>query len=141
MLESLFNKFAGLQAGNYITKRLQHGCFPVNIAKFLKISNWKDIKIEKTGTYSLTIIRNVFRTQWNIKDEGFPKNSCLYLTVDYFCKTIHIICFRGLWICLDKTKQNLSVLSFISQKVRTAISANLFLNSILSSRYYLAVRL
>ena len=52
MLESLFNKFAGLQAGNYITKRLQHRCFPVNIAKFLKISNLEDIKIEKTEMYS-----------------------------------------------------------------------------------------
>ena len=37
-----------------------------------------------------------------------------------------------------KTKQNLGVLLFISQKIRAAISANLFLNSILSSRYYLA---
>ena len=36
MLESLFNKFAGLQASNFATKRLQHRCFPVNIAKFLK---------------------------------------------------------------------------------------------------------
>ena len=41
---------------------------------------------------------------------------------------------------LDKTKQNPGVLSFISQKIRTAISANLFSNSILSSHYYLAVR-
>ena len=36
VLESLFNKFAGLQAGNFITERLRHGCFPVNIVKFLK---------------------------------------------------------------------------------------------------------
>ena len=35
VLEPLFNKFAGLQAGNFITKRLQHRCFPLNIAKFL----------------------------------------------------------------------------------------------------------
>ena len=38
MLESIFNQFAALQAGNFITKRLQHRCFPVNIAKFLKLS-------------------------------------------------------------------------------------------------------
>ena len=43
MLESLFNKFAGLQAGNFITKRLQHRCFPVNIAKFLKTSILEDV--------------------------------------------------------------------------------------------------
>ena len=44
--------------------------------------------------------------------------------------------FPGLWTCLDKTKQNPGVLSFISQKIRTAISVNLFL----SSYYYLAER-
>ena len=43
MLESLFNKFADLQTGNFITKRLEHRCFPVNIAKFLKTPILKDI--------------------------------------------------------------------------------------------------
>ena len=64
----------------------------------------------------------------------------MHLTVD---KTLHIICFTGLRICLyasDKTKQNPGVLSFISQKIRTAVSANLCLNAVLSSHYYLAVR-
>ena len=32
----------------------------------------------------------------------------------------------------DKTKQSPGALSFISQKIRTAVSAHLFLNSILS---------
>ena len=36
----------------------------------------------------------------------------------------------------DKTKQNPGVLSFISQKNRTAVSANLLLNSISSLIYY-----
>ena len=39
-MESLFNKVAGLlqafKACNFIKKRLQHSCFPVNIAKFLR---------------------------------------------------------------------------------------------------------
>ena len=35
MLEYLFNKVAGLKAYNFIKKRLQRKCFPVNIAKFL----------------------------------------------------------------------------------------------------------
>ena len=34
-----------------------------------------------------------------------------------------------------KTKRNPGALSFISQKIRTPISVNLFLNSILSSYY------
>ena len=36
MLESLSNKVAGLKAGNFNKKRLQHRCFPVKIAKFLR---------------------------------------------------------------------------------------------------------
>ena len=37
MLESLFKKIAGLKACNVIKKKPQHRCFPVNIAKFLKL--------------------------------------------------------------------------------------------------------
>ena len=35
-MESLFNKVAGMKACSFIKKRLQHWCFPVNIAKFLR---------------------------------------------------------------------------------------------------------
>ena len=35
-MESLFNKIAGFQACKFIEKRLQHWCFPVHIAKFLR---------------------------------------------------------------------------------------------------------
>ena len=34
--QSLFRKFAGLEARKSIKRRLQHRCFPVNIAKFLR---------------------------------------------------------------------------------------------------------
>ena len=40
---------------------------------------------------------------------------------------------RGYEYASDKTKQNPCVLSLILQKFRTGISANFFLNSILSS--------
>ena len=36
MLESSFNKLTGFKTCNFLIKRLQHRCFPVNIAKFLK---------------------------------------------------------------------------------------------------------
>ena len=36
VLESRFNKVADLKACHFIKKRLQHRCFPVNIAKILK---------------------------------------------------------------------------------------------------------
>ena len=43
MLESFINKFSGLKAWNFIKKRLQHGCFPLNIAKFLRTPILKNI--------------------------------------------------------------------------------------------------
>ena len=36
MLKSLFDRVTGLQAGNFIKKRLQHECFPARFAKFLR---------------------------------------------------------------------------------------------------------
>ena len=38
MLESLFNKVTELKACSFIKQRLQHKCFHVNIAKFLRTS-------------------------------------------------------------------------------------------------------
>ena len=36
MLECFFDKVTGLKASNFINKRLQRRCFPVNIARFLR---------------------------------------------------------------------------------------------------------
>ena len=36
MLEAPFNKVASLKICNFIKKRLQHRCFPLKIAKFLR---------------------------------------------------------------------------------------------------------
>ena len=38
MLGSLFNKVAGLKTWYFVLKKFQSRCFPVNIAKFLRIS-------------------------------------------------------------------------------------------------------
>ena len=43
VLESLFKKVAGLKARNFIKKRHQHRCFPVNIAEFLRVPIPKNI--------------------------------------------------------------------------------------------------
>ena len=40
---SVFNKVAGLKACNFINKRLQHRCFPVINAKFLRAPILKGI--------------------------------------------------------------------------------------------------
>ena len=57
-----------------------------------------------------------------------------------FAKHFMLFVLQGYEYASNKTKKTPGVLSFISQKIKTAISANLFLNSILSSYYYLAVR-
>ena len=36
VLESRFSRLPGLKACNFIKKRIQHSCFPVNIAQFLR---------------------------------------------------------------------------------------------------------
>ena len=43
VLESLLNKAAGLQACNFIKKRLQHRYFPVKFAKLLRTPILKNI--------------------------------------------------------------------------------------------------
>ena len=43
VLESLFDEVAALQACNFIKKRLQHMCFAVNIATFLRTPILKKI--------------------------------------------------------------------------------------------------
>ena len=45
VLESFFkNENADLQSSNFIKKRLQHRCFSVNIAKFLRALVLKNIR-------------------------------------------------------------------------------------------------
>ena len=43
VLESLFNNVTALQVWNFVKKRLQHRCFPVNNAKFLRTPILKKI--------------------------------------------------------------------------------------------------
>ena len=59
MLEPLFNKFASLKAYNVIEKELQDGCFPANIAKFLRIS----------------ILKNICKQLLSVTSEQWPKQT------------------------------------------------------------------
>ena len=56
---------------------------------------------------------------------------CIQLST-IFTKHYILDVSQGYEYASNKTKENPGVLSFISQKIRTAISVNLFLNSILS---------
>ena len=56
------NKNAGLQSWNFIKKRLQHRCFPVNVAKFLRTSVLKSTcerLFEHFPTWANNIISNI----------------------------------------------------------------------------------
>ena len=67
-LESLLNKVTGPQACNFTKKRLQHSCFPVNLAKFLRTPILKSVLCNKI---LLEKIRAVF--DLNVKKTGWKK--------------------------------------------------------------------
>ena len=74
VLESVFNKVAGLWACIFITKKFQHSCFPVKFAKFLRIP------IMKNGcfcTFIITLIIiftfNTFTTIRSSRSQMFCK--------------------------------------------------------------------
>ena len=58
LLESLSDKDAGLKVCNFIKKRLQHRCFPVNIAKCLRTSDGWFISwyLQRIGFIAFSII-------------------------------------------------------------------------------------
>ena len=61
MLESLFNKVAGLKAYNFIKKRHQHSCIPVKFAK-LKMLYLKDVYCKlKIKNMSYMLIQSVLK--------------------------------------------------------------------------------
>ena len=62
VLESLFNKAAVLQTSNFIKKRLQHRCFSVNIAKYLRTPILKNF-----CKWLLLMIFNLFLKIWDFE--------------------------------------------------------------------------
>ena len=56
MLESLFTKIGVLQACNFIKKRPQRNCFPLNIAKSLRAAILEN--------YSSICVANLLHTVW-----------------------------------------------------------------------------
>ena len=67
----ILNKNAGLQSWNFIKKRLQHSFFPMNIAKFLRTSNLKNIYerlFERFPTWAINMTKNM-----GIEEDVFSK--------------------------------------------------------------------
>ena len=74
------------------------------------------IIVEKTSGQSGTYLEPSEKS----KMEHFSK------VVGCFCKALHIRCFTGYEYASDEPKQNAGMLPFISQKIRSEISASLF---------------
>ena len=71
---------AGLQSCNFIKKRLQHRCFPVNIAQFLRASLLKNIcetLFERFPTWINNITSNIWR-----EEDIFSKQNKIILKQD-----------------------------------------------------------
>ena len=67
IVESLFNENASLQSCNFIKKRLQHRCSPVDIAKFLRTPVLKNIR-ERLFERIPTWINNITSNIWSEED-------------------------------------------------------------------------
>ena len=81
MLEYHFNKVAGL---NFIKKRLQHKCFPVNNAKLLRAAFYRRPPVEFLFRYYL--IHACFKKysitvkkQWEYYNGTLLKSICLFI--------------------------------------------------------------
>ena len=82
MLESIFNKVADLQACNVIKKCLQHSCFPVNIAKFLRTSILKII-CERMLLYFEVFCKDFVDVSYENALFGILED-CIWLQLIYF---------------------------------------------------------
>ena len=113
------NNIASLRSATLLKKRLRRRCFLVNFAiilktLFLKEHLWwllLDVPLLFNSLqYSVNLQQNTGK-YWN-KCRNWQKNRtarrlqnpvtplrCSVLRVNYFCKTLHVGCLTGFWIC------------------------------------------
>ena len=60
MLEFLFDKLAGLQACNFVKNRLQHKCFPMKSAKFLRALSYRELGVQQETLRNFSINGTLF---------------------------------------------------------------------------------
>ena len=78
MFESLFNKVAGVEACNFILKRFQLRCFPVNIVKF-----FKNISFYRTSPVAVSVLSKLTLTRFS-KNSSFSKKLKTLLLNPFF---------------------------------------------------------
>ena len=138
MLESLFNKVAGLQKPcNFIKKRLPYRCFSVNIVKFLRGFFLKNISERLLLYVFISSPENIYLCKDNNKNTWKRCKICSKLTIKiperrhWSCPWIFIINFEQisqifhcllywLWTCIFQ----LSSLVFLKNVNTRATSIN-----------------
>ena len=106
LLESLFNKVAGIQSYYFIKKRLQHRCFPVKFAKFLKNTYFEEnvrttlsfhdsAYIWTTGILRKAILVYIIENLYYLQTYIFAKlNISLALLLKDFCSSWELYYFE-----------------------------------------------
>ena len=116
MLEFVFNKVAGLQSCNLIKKRLQHRCFPVNSAKFLKTSFSQKTFRRLLLTAALLFCRSILMEE--------RQQYYIHLFTDFIHKTFTPDIFRKY---SKKQTPNMSILQFSNVKPKQDLNKTLYL--------------
>ena len=94
MLESLFNKVTGLSACNFIKKRFQHLCFPVNISKF-----FKNDFFYKTPAVAASDDQGKISTDYVLMvDEMYPQKAAQYQNGEYLGMSDDGDLFKGILV-------------------------------------------
>ena len=95
MFESLCNTVAGLQPCNFIEKRLERRCFPVNISKFFRTPIMKNI------------------SEWLLLADAFITSEYIYPKQNESKKFMHLISKS---LCIIVKKLKFSVQNFFSKR-------------------------
>ena len=106
MLGSLFNKVVDLQSCNFIKRRLQHRCFPVNIAKILRTAFF----IEHLWWLLLNFLQNLLKitvkkviSQWRFSQK-FLRNHFLVLAATFLLKITLLQVFPNFCFSLNMSE-------------------------------------
>ena len=86
MLESAFNKVAGLQTCIVIKTRLQHRCFHVNIAKFLRTAFFYRTPLVAASDF-ITISKQVYKKLNATNSTEKTSNETNMLVIDFTLPT------------------------------------------------------
>ena len=79
-MESLFNKVAGLKVCNILKKRLQHRCFSVRLAKFLRTPSLKnDLRM----TASEYLVNAYVPEQMFLRTSSWTRGSYIVIPEDF----------------------------------------------------------